>query len=628
MTHTSIEEAPERASESPNTDPAALQLKNLLRLLTLLCALLVSLIGISVLVGWATGNETLMRVLPGFVRMKANAALGFVAAGFSLLLLVYPTPHRRLLSRFLAVVTLAIGALTLLEYRFHLDFKIDQLLFTDPVAASLFRGRMAATTGSNLMLSGLALLFITGGRRVRILAQVIANLLAGISFVAIVGYLYGVQIFYGSSFYTAMALHTGAGFLILSAGLVFQQPDSALLSVLVAPERGGWLARRILPAMLLGPVLLGWIYLHPAVNFGRPSFGMGLLAVTMAGTGTMALWYLALFLNREERQRDELVHIREQSAAAIRASERELRLITDHLPTLLSYISLDGTFLRVNRTYEEWTGRAADDIVGRTIRDLLGNLYWERTASAREAVLHGRTVTFEIDYPTIHGERLSRVTYAPDLDDEGTVRGIACMVLDIDERRRAEQAVRQSERLERANRDLQELALTDQLTGLRNRRAFDERLRTDMDTVIRGGQSLSLLMLDVDNFKLRNDTWGHTEGDLVLRRLGAIFAAAVRTPDLAARFGGEEFAILLPGIDLSQARLVADRIQRMVADQVWNHTPVTLSIGVATTSDFTHTPQELIQAADGALYRAKREGKNRVVPALSTEVFLAPPPVQ
>ncbi|SFS20610.1 PAS domain S-box-containing protein/diguanylate cyclase (GGDEF) domain-containing protein [Granulicella pectinivorans] len=626
-TKTLSERLPEKAGDSPKTEPAGSQSSRSLRLLTLSCALAVVLLGVAVILGWFTQNEHLMTVLPGFVRMKSNTAVGFLASGLGLLCLLSPGRGTRYASRLFSLGVLVLGCLTLLEYLYGFNFGIDQLLFVDHVQV-IYPGRMAPTSATSFVFAATALLLLTGNRMARILAQFIAHLLAAISFVAIVGYLYGVQIFYGSSGYTSMALHTGVGFLILSAGLILKQPDSIVLGVLLAPERGGWLARRILPAMMLLPVLLGWLFLHPAINFGRPSFGMGLLAVTMAGTGTTALWFLALFLNREERQRAEIIQIREQSASTIRQSERELRLITDHLPTLLSYISLDGRFLRVNRIYEEWLGLEATEIVGRSVHELLGNLYWERSASAREAVLGGRTVTFETDYPTVHGERLTRVTYAPDLDEQCQVRGIVCMVLDIDERRRAEQAVRKTERLEQANRDLQELALTDQLTGLRNRRAFDERLRSDMDAVIRGGLSLSLLMLDVDNFKVRNDTWGHAEGDAVLRRLGAILASAIRAPYIAARYGGEEFAVLLPGSDQRLARLVADRIQRMVAEQLWNHTQVTLSIGIATTSNFTHNPQELIQAADGALYRAKREGKNRIVPALSTEVFLSPPPVQ
>lgn len=605
---------PEKAGVSPAQETVDAQPAKSLRLLTICCAGAVALLGLAVIFGWMTGTERLMVVLPGRVRMKSNAALGFVGAGLSLLALSIPSTRARWISRLAALLPLGIGGMTLAEHLFPVNFHIDELLFADPVQ-TVHPGRMAQITALNLLLSGVSLLLLGGQRRARMLAQIVANGLAVISFVAIVGYLYGVQILYGSIRSTAMALHTGLGFLVFSAGLIFVQPDSITLRVLLAPERGGWLVRRVLPAMVLIPVLLGWIFLHPEVNFGQPGFGMGMLAVAMAVTGTAALWCLGMFLNREERQRSELIRVREQSAAAVRQSERELRLITDHLPTLLSYIDTEGRFLRVNRTYEEWTGLTAAQIVGHTIRELLGDVYWEQSASARGVAHLGETVTFEVEYPTIHGDRLARVTYAPDLDDEGKVRGLACMVLDIDERRRADVAVRQSERLEQANKDLQELAVTDMLTGLKNRRAFEERLRHDMDAALRNGHRLSLLMLDVDNFKVRNDTWGHAEGDVVLRRLGGLFAAAVREPDLAARYGGEEFAVLLPNSDQSHARIVADRIQRLVAEQVWHHTPVTLSIGVATTSDFMRSPQELIRAADGALYRAKREGKNRVVPA-------------
>jgi diguanylate cyclase (GGDEF)-like protein/PAS domain S-box-containing protein len=607
----SLDAEPKRADETRTVNVRPYRS---LRPLTVACASLVLGLGLAVLFGWLTGNEHLMSVLPGHVRMSANTALGFVAAGGGLFALGFSSTVARWGARLLVAVSSALGALTLVEYVFGIDLRLDQMLFADPFQR-LYPGRMAPITAVNFCLAGVSLFLLTGRKRSRMLAQFAAYVLAALSSVAIVGYLYGVQVLYGSLGYRAMALHTGIGFLVLSAGLVLKQPHSVVLRVLLAPERGGWLARRILPAMVMVPVLLGWIYLHPSVNFGQMQFGMGLLAATMAGTGTVALWFLAMFLNREERQRREVVLIREESAAAIRQSERELRIITDHLPTLLSYLDPEGRFVRVNRTYEEWTGLEAARIVGRTIREILGNAYWEQSAGARAAALAGTSVTFETEYPTISGERLARVTYAPDLDDDGRVRGLVCMVLDMDESRRADRAVLESERLEEANRDLQELALTDQLTGLRNRRAFDERLRTDMDAVMRGDKRLSLLMIDVDDFKLRNDTWGHAEGDVVLRRLGVIFTEAVREHDLAVRYGGEEFAVLLPGMDEAHARVVADRIQHMVAEQVWHHTAVTLSIGVATSGDSMHTPQELVRTADAALYQAKREGKNRVVPA-------------
>jgi diguanylate cyclase (GGDEF)-like protein len=164
---------------------------------------------------------------------------------------------------------------------------------------------------------------------------------------------------------------------------------------------------------------------------------------------------------------------------------------------------------------------------------------------------------------------------------------------------------------------LQDIAITDKLTGLRNRRLFDERLADEILRATRYGKQLSLLLLDIDDFKRINDTRGHPAGDRVLQSLGRSLPGQLRQIDLAARYGGEEFAIVLPETDAIGAKLVGDRIRRMVAD-----TPVsladggeinlTVSVGVACFPLGGDGAESLVEHADKALYAAKRAGKNRV----------------
>ena len=131
-------------------------------------------------------------------------------------------------------------------------------------------------------------------------------------------------------------------------------------------------------------------------------------------------------------------------------------------------------------------------------------------------------------------------------------------------------------------------------------------------------------MIDIDNFKIRNDRWGHAAGDEVLRRLGVILSCELRMADMAARFGGEEFVILLPGSDAAGATVVAERLKDTMATQEWTGSPVTLSIGVSTMSRSTESEEHLVHAADVALYRAKRTGKNRVLHSDMTPELMMP----
>jgi two-component system cell cycle response regulator len=173
---------------------------------------------------------------------------------------------------------------------------------------------------------------------------------------------------------------------------------------------------------------------------------------------------------------------------------------------------------------------------------------------------------------------------------------------------------RYAERLKQSLQLSLELAITDQLTGLFNRRYMSRHLST---LLTEGDKPVSFLMLDVDFFKQINDTYGHDVGDEVLKEFANRISANVRGIDLACRYGGEEFVVVMPDTDLSFAYLVAERLRQSVADAPFNvngeakQLPVTISIGVAASQN-GDSPEVLLKRADQALYRAKREGRNRV----------------
>ena len=165
-----------------------------------------------------------------------------------------------------------------------------------------------------------------------------------------------------------------------------------------------------------------------------------------------------------------------------------------------------------------------------------------------------------------------------------------------------------SDLLEQANAQLGSLAVTDGLTGLFNHRAFQERLEEE---VAKSNEELSLLLVDVDNFKNYNDTFGHPEGDVVLRRVAVTLQESVGDHGTVARYGGEEFAIILPGFGADAARTFSDRLCEHVARSPWPNRSVTISSGVATMNARCSNQAMLIRAADEALYDSKRNGRNR-----------------
>jgi len=163
-----------------------------------------------------------------------------------------------------------------------------------------------------------------------------------------------------------------------------------------------------------------------------------------------------------------------------------------------------------------------------------------------------------------------------------------------------------------------EMAITDGLTGLHNRRYMEGHLKTLVAQSIQSGRSLSLLIADIDFFKSVNDTHGHDAGDNVLREFAQRFRRNTRGIDLACRLGGEEFVIIMPDTDLARAIQVGERLRATIAAEPFQVMPgqdlaVTASVGISTLEYQEDTPEALFKRADNALYSAKREGRNRVV---------------
>ena len=174
------------------------------------------------------------------------------------------------------------------------------------------------------------------------------------------------------------------------------------------------------------------------------------------------------------------------------------------------------------------------------------------------------------------------------------------------------------ESMKRANEQLEFLAVTDGLTGVYNRRFFRQRIEDEFERARRYKLPLSCMIMDVDDFKTVNDTYGHLIGDTVLRGIAATLLQSVRKSDVVARYGGEEFVVIMPQTGAAGAQIEAERVRREIGQREFEGLPkersVTVSIGVSVYSMETMGDCEaLIRLADGALYSAKRTGKNRVV---------------
>jgi len=283
-----------------------------------------------------------------------------------------------------------------------------------------------------------------------------------------------------------------------------------------------------------------------------------------------------------------------------------------------------GQVLIWNRACVRLTGVPADEIVGTD--NHWRSFYDEPRPTLADLVIQNRVEEIRHIYPR-HGKpganasplsvetwcdmpRVGRRRYlaadaSPIFDDNGCLKAVVETLRDLTDEKMAQIA-------------LEKLATRDGLTGLANRRCFDDTLAAEWERALRLCQPLSLLMVDVDNFKAYNDANGHLGGDECLKRIATAVASEMRANDLVARYGGEEFAVILPNQSLKGAAIVAERIRRRVEKLELPNggaplRRVTVSIGAATAIAGPDTRvSELVATADAALYRAKHLGRNRI----------------
>jgi diguanylate cyclase (GGDEF)-like protein len=228
---------------------------------------------------------------------------------------------------------------------------------------------------------------------------------------------------------------------------------------------------------------------------------------------------------------------------------------------------------------------------------------------------HYKTKSF-ISYPITIGGRKVGILNVTDKSGGGTYDEVDLSLLGIIAPQMA-LALERAEWQEKAAQ-FQLMSITDPLTGLPNRRYLEERLAEEVNRSKRYDHPMSFLMIDIDDFKLYNDRNGHQAGDLALQMTAQALKGALRSADVASRYGGEEFCILLPQTSLQEAGVIAERIREKIEQTSYPHAKsqplgaVTISIGMSMFSASVSTAEQIIWAADRALYEAKSKGKNQI----------------
>jgi diguanylate cyclase (GGDEF)-like protein/PAS domain S-box-containing protein len=303
----------------------------------------------------------------------------------------------------------------------------------------------------------------------------------------------------------------------------------------------------------------------------------------------------------------------QERALALSRSEQHLRLITDHVPAFISYVDRDGSYRFANALYYDFFGLEPDSLIGKTVREVRGEVAYQRIKPKLDEALGGMPVRFESVYDGRNGLRTYNVTYLPDYTDDNEVRGVYVMGQDVTEQKALEEK-------------LGRMAQYDQLTGLPNRYLLHDRLAQACARSKRDGSELAIFYLDLNDFKRINDNHGHAAGDAMLQEFARRVTATVRSTDTVARLGGDEFVILMEGsFGNSQLEQMARKIVEVIEAPFeidGKSLCTSSSIGVATCPPWKSW-EELLHTADGAMYEAKAASRGGVVIAPNEKMRLA-----
>lgn len=317
---------------------------------------------------------------------------------------------------------------------------------------------------------------------------------------------------------------------------------------------------------------------------------------------------------------DELNHVQNE----LRRERDFIRGIIETNDVLIISIDLDDDRLTMfNKGAEQLTGYTRAEVIGRQYREIfIAPEDRAKVVQTREDIKAGRLDDVGSQEHVIltksGARRRISWTYTVSHDDQGRATHMAAFGRDVTEQRQMQESLERAKAdLERANVDLERLATTDYVTGLINRRLATALFEREVVRSRRACTPLAAILMDLDRFKAINDTYGHEAGDAVLKGVAPAIAARLRTTDIVARYGGDEFLLVLPDTDVPGAELLAEEVRRLVQRTPVKHgaaeLAVTVSLGLAMLEPGQHlTVDQLVRRADEAMYRAKKLGGNRV----------------
>lgn len=559
-----------------------------------LFAAVVAGVGVLVCLVWLAGLPDLLRLVADSSTVRFNTGVCMLGSGLALLAL----PHGRALALLCVLPVLVLSGATLVQYLAGFDLGVDQLVVAGRAAGH--PGRMAPNTAGAFVLAsiGLALLVLLRSRAWALgVASLLAALVAAFGGVALLGYAFDLTAAFEWAGLTRMALLTAACLVVLGIAMVVAVREVGRGT---AAAGTSWLASSVgvgaagLGVLVAVAVRAEATALPPSLFWLLLAESLG-VAVLLAGTVAQArhMRLLTLALGKSERRLQRVLDS-VQAAVVVHRADSTIEFLN---PIAAAFLGTDaGSLLERTAGDPRWRF-VREDGSPMPVQEYPVSRVIATGAEVKDAVLG-------LVSEDRHEPRWMLVCAVPVYDEDARLRQVVVSFMDITERKR------ESEAFERQ-------ALTDVVTGLASRRHFGMVAERELARSQRTGEPLALVMLDVDRFKVINDRHGHAAGDLVLQQLATILRSELRGADMAARWGGEEFCLLLPQSRLGEAVETAERLRRAIAATPLDlpdggSLQVTASFGVTIAAPVELTLATMVARADQAMYAAKRAGRDQV----------------
>lgn len=464
--------------------PLERHLISTLKIASKIISICIILVGCAVVIGWSFDIQILKSILPQWVAMKPNTALGFVLSGLALNLLHSSRKLKLRVAQALGVAIALLGLLTLSQHLFGWNLGIDQLLFVDKVGAihTSSPGRMSPVSALNFSLIGSALWLAARSNMHYRKVQVLALVTSLTSLQVLIGYIYGVKPLFGLSSFTHTAIHTAISFFLLSLGTLSASPTDGLMSLVISHSAGGMTARVLLPAAIAIPFILGWLWVFgEKVGLFDLAFGLSLHVIGNVVVFTGLVWYCAKVLYRLDIKR-------QQAEAALRTAYVELELrveqrtaelsqanqvleqeIAERLRTegalqqsfreladmkfaldqssIVAITDARGIITEVNNKFCELSGYSRAELIGQTHRIINSGYHCPSFFGQMWATIsQGEVWQGEIKNKAKNGTYYwVATTIVPFLDHRGKPYQYIAIRSDITNRKQAEEALRESE---------------------------------------------------------------------------------------------------------------------------------------------------------------------------------------